>query len=270
MPVELLRCSEEMEPFFKELPMPKGLNGNEERFMLKYLDRPNIFHIMEVFRRMQNLHDAINAGRFFLCEAQRQSFPEVYKEPIPPFANVWISTQYLTSSIQFYNSAFDLYLQVNWIYFELYKYFTKYQVISTENLDKILKLCKVELMLLTRKYHKNNIPKKFLFNSTIYNAMCDFYKSDIYKEIHNLCNSMKHRKRIDFKELMDGRHQLYIDIEQYNSHDTLLVKTIPFIVNTLKEFHKEIATLCNTSVPFWSFDPEENCQGEIRETVGLS
>lgn len=235
-----------MAPFFSELPMPEYLNGQEERALLEYIDCPNIELITEVFRRANDLYDAINAGRFLLCEAQRHAFPEVYEEPIPSFANDWVRAQFLTSSVQFYNSAFDLYLQVNWLYYELYKYHTKYKIISSKKLDKILRECKLELIL--------NPKIKVLFNPIIHDAICTFTDTACFKEIRNLCNSMKHRKRITFKELMNGKHQIYIDLNNYDSHEALLVRTFSSVIDSLKDYHKGIILLCNSSHPYWKFD----------------
>lgn len=246
MAIEYLIASDVMAPFFSELPMPEYLNGQEERTLLEYIACPNIEQVTEVFRRMNDLYDAINAGRFFLCEAQRQAFPEVYKTPIPSCANDWVRAQFLTSSVQFYNSAFDLYLQVNWIYYELYKYFTKYKNLSSKQLDKILKACKPELILSSKI--------KRLFNPVIFNAVYTFYNSESFKEIRGLCNSIKHRKRINFKELMNGKHQIYVDLHEYDSHEALLVRTFSSVIDSLKEYHKGITLLCNSSYPHWTFD----------------
>ena len=73
MAVEQLKCTPELEPFFQELPMPKGINGGEE-IISRYGNcffSSDVNRAMEVLRRMQDFHDAINSGRFFLPVSTR-------------------------------------------------------------------------------------------------------------------------------------------------------------------------------------------------------
>ena len=62
MPVETLVASEETKCFFKELPMPKGINGNEangklffENFMNSSKGFSDLATLTESCRRMQDL-----------------------------------------------------------------------------------------------------------------------------------------------------------------------------------------------------------------------
>lgn len=249
MPVEVLKCSTEIQPFFNELSMPKGINGNEE-FISKYGDdlfSQKIHLIKEVLRRMQDLHDTINSGRFFLCAAQRSSFSEYYKEPTPKWANDWVRAQFIVSSIQSYNSAFDLYLQVNWLFFELFKSVPSIpHEITTKSLKTILKSCSINKI--------TTLSNKSIIGDCIYSAIKNFSELPCRKKIHSLCNAIKHRQRIDFKELSAGKHQIYIDFNEYNSHDTLLIESIYNLISILKDYHKAIVELCNISTPYWSYN----------------
>ena len=238
MPV--LKCSDELRPFFNELPMPKGLNGNEQSFNSFPIGQPFALNVsaMEVFRRMQDCHDSINEGRFFLCLAQRKSFPEIYKEPIYEWCNDWVKSQFVISSLHSYNASFDLFLQVLWIYYKLYQTtFPSVSEITNENLSKILKGCKIEI------FKKKDSQK--IIGDTVFNAINNFCDTPCYKEIHDLCNAIKHRQRIEFIELAKDKHGLLLINDNYNSHDSLLKKSISEVINNLKNFHKELSKLSN-------------------------
>lgn len=249
MPVEILKCADELHQYINELPMPKGLNGKEQNNIIGFIQMKSSSKLktaMEVYRRMQDLHDAINSGRLFLCLSQRSEYPELYKEPTPEWAASWVQSRFIESSIQAYNSAFDLYLQINWLYFELYK--DKYEF-SQETLQKIFTACRIDKIL---KEHN-----KLIIGETIYKGICTFKETNCYKEILFLCSAMKHRQRIDFDELSQGKHPLYINIEGYDSQESLLIRSIPNVISSLKEFHKALSNLCEESLPFWSFESEE-------------
>lgn len=247
MPIEILESANELQPYIKELPIPKGLNGKEQNFLnfIKTGPSPKLKTQMEVYRRMQDLHDAMVSGRFFLCISQRSEYPELYKEPPPKWAISWVQSRFIESSIQAYNSAFDLYLQINWLYFELYK--DKYEF-SQETLQKIFTACRIDKIL---KEHN-----KLIIGETIYKGICTFKETNCYKEILFLCSAMKHRQRINFEELSKGKHQLDIIDKDYNSRESLLVRSIPDVISNLKGYHKELSSLCETSLPLWSFESD--------------
>lgn len=251
MPTEFLRCTTELQPYMNELPMPKGFNGKEENLanFSEIIFSSKLETAMEVYRRMQDLHDAMNSGRFFLCLSQRSGYPELYKEPTPKWAVSWVQSRFVESSIQAYNAAFDLYLQINWLYFKLYKYDKKApHELSKKTFSLILKACEINKIM--------KVSNKAIIGVSIFEAIKTFRDTKCYKEIHNLCSALKHRQHIDFTELVQGKHQLYINIASYDSQSTLLIRSIPNVIFSLKEFHKELYNLCEQSLPFWSFKSE--------------
>ncbi|MBD5218045.1 MAG: hypothetical protein HDS73_06095 [Bacteroidales bacterium] len=119
MPVETFVALEQTKGFFKELLMPKDINRNEvngnsffENFMNSSKGFSDLATLNESCRRMQDFHDTMNSGRFFLANAQRNSYPEVYSGNPPLWANDWIKSLYLNSAIHSYSAAFDIYLQI--------------------------------------------------------------------------------------------------------------------------------------------------------------
>lgn len=253
MPVEILRCTDQLQPFFNELPMPRGLNGREERFenFSEVLFSTRLSIAMEVYRRMQDLHDTLNRGRFFLCISQLDSYTDFYKVPSPSWALNWTKSQFLLSSLNHYNAAFDFFLQVNWLCFELFKTANAIlqdnkkcpETFNTRTLRNILKFCNVNLVL-----HEINKP---IIGTAIHDAIDKFRKSTEFKEVHTLTNTIKHKQSITFPELSEGKHQFYINYDRYNSQDALVKRTIPELTTTLKEYHKEFSKLCDICVPLW-------------------
>ena len=247
MPKIELKASEELQPFFNELPLPQGLNGREVNIcnFNGLILSTKLPLVIEIYRRMQDLYDSFNSGRLFLGIAQRNQFPEIYKEPIPSWGINWVKIQFLLSSIYSYNSTFDLYLQVNWLYFELFKYdsTTSQLDFSGNNLERILNACK------RRKFNTPSIKQHISNNVNI--CMSRFKSSESYNEIRKLCNMIKHKRRISFKELSEGKHPFYLDFDNYNSHQTLIISDISHIIKCLKNYHHELKKLCDASIPSW-------------------
>lgn len=254
MPIEILKSANELQPYIKELPIPKGLNGKEQNFLnfIKTGPSPKLKTQMEVYRRMQDLHDAMISGRFFLCISQRSEYPELYKEPTPKWAISWVQSRFIESSIQSYDSAFDLYLQINWFYFELYKHSGNTKVpneLTKDLFSKILFYCNINAVMTESN--------KSVIGKTIYDAINAFRTNKYYIEIHKLCKALKHRQRINFEELSKGKHQLDIIDKDYNSRESLLVRSIPDVISNLKGYHKELSSLCEISLSFWTFESEK-------------
>lgn len=248
MPIQRLNCSDELQPFFNELPMPNGLNGNEQSlnsFPIGQSFAQNV-SAMEIFRRMQDCHDSINEGRFFLCLAQKKSFPEIYKEPIYEWGINWVKSQFVISSFHSYNASFDLFLQVLWIFYKLYQYNAPcVKEITNDNLTLILKNCKID------KFRKEC--NRTIIGEVVFNAINNFCEAPCYAEIHNLCNAIKHRQRVEFIELSKNKHNFLLFGDNYNSHSSILKKSIPKVIENLKDFHNELSNLSNICLPLITY-----------------
>lgn len=248
MPVETLVASDETKKFFNELPMPQGVNGNEvngRHYWEIFTDASKTFDdlatVTETFRRMQDFHDTINSGRFFLANAQRENFPEIYSGEAPSWANDWIKSQYVNSAIHAYSASFDIYLQILWISFKLYLQIPKLSssVLSNDDLENILEAC--------------NINKVETQTTILGNELCEkivmFHNSTICKEVRNLCKQIKHRQSISFAELSKDKHPIMIKSDKYNSLNTLAMYHIDDVIATLKHFHKDLTVLSDYTIP---------------------
>ena len=203
-------------------------------------DFDDLATITETYRRMQDLYETINSGRFFLANAQRQCFPEMYSGKPPTWANDWIKSQYVNSAIHIYSASFDIYLQILWISFGLYKNISNVpNTITDKNLDKILEAC--------------NIKRIETQNSILGEELCliikSFYLSDNTKDIRNLCKQIKHRKSISYIELSTNKYPIMIKSNLYNSHQTLSEFSISRVIEKLKEFHNNFVNLINFTIP---------------------
>lgn len=248
MPVEHLIASDETKDFFKELPMPKGVNGNEvngklywEIFTKSSKNFNDLAIATETFRRMQDFHDTINSGRFFLAYAQRQQYPEIYSGTPPKWANNWITSQFVNSAIHAYSASFDIYLQIVWISFELFTHFPNNSpsTITETSLDKILEACNI-----------NRVESQ---SQILGVDLCDkikiLHNSNTCKEVRNLCKQIKHRQSISYDELSTDKHPIMIKSDNYNSHNTLSTYSLEDVITKLKQFHKDLTELSNFTIP---------------------
>lgn len=248
MPKEDIVASDETKKFFAELTMPRGLNGNEvngkvyfEQFLNPNKDFSFLATLTETYRRMQDMYETLNSGRFFLCNSQRNRFPEIYSGKPPAWADLWVRSKYLDSAIHYYSAAFDIYLQIIWISFELYKQYPKYSpsVLSDMDLEPILEACNV-----------NRIETQ---ETIIGKELCDkvknFHKSENTKKVRNLCKQIKHRQTISYKELSKDKHPIVIKSDIYNSHKTLSEYNLDEVIQLLKTFHKDLCVLTNHTIP---------------------
>lgn len=248
MPTETLIASEETKRFFSELPMPKGINGNEVNGKL-YWDYFNdssktfdcLAAITETFRRMQDFHDTINSGRFFLAYAQRPHYPEIYSGEPPIWANDWVKSQFVNSAIHAYSASFDIYLQILWISFELYKHISKCAnlTLSESTLNQILEACNINLVE----------SQKDILGEELCNRIKQFHNSTNCKDVRNLCKQIKHRQSISYTELSSDKHPILIKSDSYNSHNTLSMYSLVEIIEKLKNFHKDLTELSNYTIP---------------------
>lgn len=248
MPIQKLIASDETKEFFSELPMPKGINGNEvngKLYWKHFIDASIQFDsfaiINETYRRMQDFYDTINSGRFFLAYAQRPRYPEIYSDQPPEWANDWVKSQFVNSAIHAYSASFDIYLQILWISFELYTQIPKFanSILTDSNIKAILEAC--------------NINRIEAHSTILGNKLCDkikhFHNLTHCQEIRNLCKQIKHRQCISYTELSSNKHPIMIKSDSYNSHNTLSMYSIFDVISKLKLFHKDLTELSNYTIP---------------------
>lgn len=247
MPRETLHASDETKQYFSELPIPIGINGNEVNGKLYwelFLDSSKSFEdlavITETFRRMQDFYETINTGRFFLANAQRDSYPEIYSGETPAWANNWVKSQYVNSAIHAYSAAFDIYLQIIWVCYELYKQFPKLPTVLTDSdLDSILEACNINRVESQHTVIGTELGDKIKAFHLLSNTM----------DVRNLCKQIKHRQSISYTELSESKHPIMIQSSSYNSHKTLSEYSIVDVIGKLKQFHKDLVELSNFTVP---------------------
>lgn len=197
--------------------------------------------ITETFRRMQDFYETINSGRFFLSNAQRESYPEIYSGTPPVWANNWVRSQFVNSAIHVYSAAFDIYLQIIWICYELYKQYPDKApaVLTDSNLDEILEICTINRVKSQRS----------IIGNQLFNQIEQFHSNNNTKEVRDLCKQIKHRQSITYSELSDNKHPIVIQSSTYNSHKTLCEFSIDDVINKLKQFHKDLTEVSNFTIP---------------------
>ena len=167
-----------------ELRLPEFLNGGEERYLHLYSEHAD--SATETVRRMQDCYQCISAGKYNLTQANSRSYPNIIN-PTRKSTN-YVRSIYLNNALHWYNSAFDLLLQVIWFHYRLYEGTPKKLSIS-EDFDKVLKQCSVDKI----KERKDIVP------AVIIDAIDVLQQR--YSECREWTNNLKHRRFIRYREL---------------------------------------------------------------------
>ena len=222
-----------------ELRLPEFLNGGEERYL--HLRSEHADSATETVRRMQDFYQCLSAGKYNLLRAQLQSYPNIVNPTREK--NNEIRSIYLNNALHWYNSAFDLLLQVVWFHYRLYEEVSK-QVSLSQDYEIVLKQCSVDRI----KKHKGTVP------TAIIDAIDVLQQR--YAECREWTNNLKHRRFIRYREL-EGKGKpaviTTIPLEgesvweafrngriAYNSMETVLSLSMSQVKKTLTLCHKAI------------------------------
>lgn len=221
------------------LRLPEFLNGGEERYL--HLRSEHADSATETVRRMQDCYQCISAGKYNLIRAQLRSYPNIVNPTKK--SNNYIRSIYLNNALHWYNSAFDLLLQVVWFHYRLYEKSSK-KLSLTEDFDKVLSQCKVDKI----KAYNEIVP------ASIIDAIEVLQRR--YAECREWTNNLKHRRFIRYRELEGkGRPAVITTIPlegesvwaafkngrvAYNSMETELSLSMCQVKKTLAFCHKAI------------------------------
>ena len=237
----------------QEIRLPEFLNGAEERGL--HLRSEPLDSATETVRRMQDLYQCISAGKYNLLRAKLRSYPNLLKRT--KYGNNYIRSIYLNNALHWYNSAFDLLLQVVWFYYRLYEK-TSNKLSLSDDFDKVLKQCSVDRI----KEHKGTVP------AAIIDAIDVLQKR--YAECREWTNNLKHRRFIRYCELRGkGKPAVITTIPlegesvwdafqngrvAYNSMETELSLSMSQVKKTLDLCHKAIynaAAIVVEAIGYW-------------------
>lgn len=196
-------------------------------------------HLTETYRRMQDFYDTLNSGRFFLCNAQRNNFPDIYSGTPPTWTNHWIKSKFVDSAIHSYNAAFEIFLQIWWFSYELFKQYAGIpHELTDENLNAILSKCKFK-----------RIEEQRSILGDIYIKIETFYEAENTAKLRDIWNQIKHRRTISYTELSEGKHPFILYSTIYNSHKTVAEYTLDEVIECLKKYHHDLITLSDETIP---------------------
>ena len=113
--------TEDIKPFLRGLCLPKGFNGkkNSNKFIEFYTKNGFRDVDAETCKRFQDVYNTIAGARLSVALAQKKEFPEFIQPD--KWGYNWIRSRYVTDAILLYEAAFDLLLQIPWIFFQVYK-----------------------------------------------------------------------------------------------------------------------------------------------------
>ena len=236
-----------------ELRLPEFLNGAEERGL--HLRSGYIDSATETVRRMQDLYQCISAGKYNLLCASHRSYSNLARQT--RFGNNYIRSIYLNNALHWYNSAFDLLLQVVWFHYRLYDEASKGLALSV-NFEKALKQCSADKI----KEQIEIVPTEII------DAITDL--KNRYTECREWTNNLKHRRFIRYSELASkGKPAVItaIPVEgeslwdafrqgriAYNSMETELMLSMKKVKSTLVYCHKAIynaAAIIVETIGYW-------------------
>lgn len=233
-PVKHTRSSGKLKPFLSELDLYSEilrdeynpiniLNGNRD--------------ILEVYRRMNGLFNTVAQARFNLCVAQLKSYPDFLSEDSDNESNLWVSSAFLNNAIVGYQSAFDLLLQVSWIFSNMYKEYTY----TDENDNPIdSEISSVSLPYILKKCGWSKFEKKSnLLDAHYFDLLCKFHDSNTYKSVIDLANYLKHKQHIEYSDMKSEPGFIVIS-DKYNSEATRKVEDRDAVFALLKSYHNEL------------------------------
>lgn len=231
-----------------ELVLPEWLNGKEASYAFLNESEKDVNHLMETCRSLQCLYDAIASASLNLMLACKNDYSCLLDSHTSQWSHLWMRSQFVSNAILWYNSTFDLMLQPLWIYFMIYKKAKPDLQLTTLNLDGILSSCRLESLV---KYGKSDIG----------NSLIDKLKgidTGMQENIRFWANTLKHRRKIEYKELSRNNHLVAVggtsSIETdksgvttiqaengiYNSSKTILYLNMKDAIDRLFLFHKDI------------------------------
>lgn len=235
------------------LRLPEFLNGGEERYLHLYSDHTD--SATETVRRMQDFYQCVSAGKYNLTRAQLRSYPHIVNPSRN--SNNYVRSIYLNGAIHWYNSAFDLLLQIVWFHYRLYEKSSKKLNLS-EGFENVLKQCSVDRI----KEQKGIVPVEII------EAIDDLKKR--YADCREWTNNLKHRRFIRYRELEAKGKPAVITTAPlagesvweafrngrvvYNSMETELILPMKQVKDTLVSCHKAVynaAAIIVEAIGYW-------------------
>lgn len=210
---------------------------------------------IEIYRRVKSLYDAICSARFNLSVSCKKEYPEYIDQDNPKEANLWIRTQFANNAILWYNSIFDLILQVFWFYFKFYEKLKSPLCLSVQTMDDILSKCSYGSI--------KNIQEKFkCIEGDLWQELMNLKEDVNRKKVKDWANILKHRGTLAYagldvqdtipyatydahgKGLVEALRSGNFSIV-YNSRETKSKVSIEEVRKTLIDFHSSLNVFVN-------------------------
>lgn len=202
---------------------------------------------IEIYRRVKSLYDAICSARFNLSISCKRGFPEYLDPENPKEATLWIRTQFANNAILWYNSIYDLILQVFWFYFKFFEKLRSPLKLSVINMNDILSKCSFSSI-------KNIQEKNSNIDEALWKKLTQLNENDNRGKIKDWANILKHRSTLAYNglDVQDTIPYATIDVQGkklleallsgnysiiYNSRETKTKVDLEDVINTMKSYH---------------------------------
>ncbi len=203
-------------------------NKQIHRDIPEYYETLKLFDVLS--NRMSSARYALLNGIYILHQSETMWWINGSQ------AQLWLRTEFLNNAIIWYNNSFDVLLQIPWIGHKIYKDYTikniKYdlrQIQHAEEYDKILAHCNWARI-------KNWQEKKGELND-YWTALQEFHYSEIYQQVNDWANKLKHRNGIFYEETYE---ETPVNVTLDNYHPLKLTPELlpmDYVIDTLVEYH---------------------------------
>ena len=176
------------------------------------------------------LYDAIKSGRYNLSLSFKSSFEDVFR--IDGEDDKFLISQFLSSALMHYNSAFDIFLECFWVGMGLYRYIKNGELLSlnsNQEVEKVLSYCSYKNVIDTLNKTDDSFVEKLKMLRN---------KQQI---IANWTNNLKHRGNLIIEEFFEEPINIKtVDSQGRDVFDSSKIQTkesIVFISHSLIEYH---------------------------------
>lgn len=189
----------------------------------------------EIIRRLGGLYDCIADARFNLAAAQLDEYTNFIAIDSDSDSILYISKIFVNNALVWYQAAFDLLIQISWLYFRIYEQFhignksTPKLSFSSANLPLIYQKCTWQRI----RENKDSLPQDY------WGELSSFANSDTYHKVNDLANALKHRQRINYSEVSVSE-QVIVLTPNYNSSDSSIHEDLNNVISILKKYHSDL------------------------------
>lgn len=212
------------------------------------------------FQKWKDLYHTFTSAQYALVQSSHSHHQGIYSNK-PGFEQLWLRSEFAKNAIIWYNSCYDLFLQIIYFAYDFSKPVDSPETYSNEMIN-----CRFDSKVEDWKGNKNGF-KQLIDNHNeeaqkLYEKLIDFYfkKSADKKDnkIKEWANILKHRGGIDFQGIYTTPKTKRIFESPFDtSYIQPLILNIDDVIELLISEHKKIVEFADFLYEFMEFDTLE-------------